>query len=47
MPKINITFANNAGKINKLVTVFAFAPAPGQFSSASYRDRALARIKPL
>ena len=31
--KLN-TCANNAGKINKLVTVFAFAPAPGQFSRA-------------
>jgi hypothetical protein len=34
---------NTVGIINKLVTVFAFGPAPGYISSALYRDRALAR----
>jgi hypothetical protein len=44
---INTTFANTDNKVNKLVMVFAFTPAPTTGFECSYRDRTFARLNQL
>jgi hypothetical protein len=40
----NTTCANTDNKVNKLVMVFAFTPAPTTGFECSYRDRTFARL---